>query len=134
MLLLYAQPEMERFAQGTPLFQNVSQRARFVESLAEIIDPDGPLPAQAFITAIISRMDALVKAPMPTILEDLKVDKEITGALLHGSGKLGTLLALADAVENDRNERIGTLLKRLSLSAQNLADCLNAAYGWNSHG
>lgn len=133
MLLLYAQPEMGGRAQGTALFQNVSQRACFVEALAEDIDAEGSLSAQAFITAIISRMDALVKAPMPTILEDLKVDKEITQALLHGSGKLGTLLALAEAVENDRQERVGTLMKRLSLSNENLVKALNAAYG-NSHG
>ena len=133
MLLLYAQPEMGGRAQGTALFQNVSQRACFVEALAEDIDAEGPLSAQAFITAIISRMDALVKAPMPTILEDLKVDKEITQAILHGSGKLGTLLALAEAVENDRQERVGTLMKRLSLSNENLVKALNAAYG-NSHG
>ena len=133
MLLLYAQPEMGGRAQGTALFQNVSQRAGCVEALAEDIAAEGPLSAQAFITAIISRMDALVKAPMPTILEDLKVDKEITQALLHGSGKLGTLLALAEAVENDRQERVGTLMKRLSLSNENLVKALNAAYG-NSHG
>ena len=133
MLLLYAQPEMGGSPQYKPLFQNVSQRARFLESLADALDPNGELPAQAFITGIISRMDALVKAPMPTILEDLNVDKEITSALLHGSGKLGTLLALAEAVENDREERIGTLMKRLSLSNKDLSDSLNAAYGWN-HG
>lgn len=133
MLLLYAQPEMGGSTQGKPLFQNVSQRARFLEALANVLDPDGCLPAQAFITGIVSRMDALVKAPMPTILEDLDVDKEITSALLHGSGKLGTLLALAEAVENDREERIGTLMKRLSLSNKDLTASLNAAYGWN-HG
>jgi EAL and modified HD-GYP domain-containing signal transduction protein len=133
MLLLYAQPEMGGSPQCKPLFQNVSQRARFLESLADVLDPDGELPAQAFITGIISRMDALVKAPMPTILEDLEVDKEITSALLHGSGKLGTLLALAEAVENDREERVGTLMKRLSLSNKDLTNSLNAAYGWD-HG
>ena len=133
MLLLYAQPEMGGSPQCKPLFQNVSQRARFLESLADVLDPDGELPAQAFITGIISRMDALVKAPMPTILEDLEVDKEITSALLHGSGKLGTLLALVEAVENDREERVGTLMKRLSLSNKDLTNSLNAAYGWD-HG
>lgn len=133
MLLLYAQPEMGGSPQCKPLFQNVSQRARFLESLADVLDPEGELPAQAFITGIISRMDALVKAPMPTILEDLEVDKEITSALLHGSGKLGTLLALAEAVENDREERVGTLMKRLSLSNKDLKNSLNAAYGWD-HG
>ena len=133
MLLLYAQPEMGGSPQCKPLFQNVSQRARFLESLADVLDPEGELPAQAFITGIISRMDALVKAPMPTILEDLEVDKEITSALLHGSGKLGTLLALAEAVENDREERVGTLMKRLSLSNKDLTNSLNAAYGWD-HG
>lgn len=134
MLLLYAQPEMGSCEQGSALFQNVSQRARFLESLAETIDPEGPLSGQAFIMGIISRMDALVKAPMPTILEDLQIDREISEAILHGSGKLGTLLALAEAVENDRKERIGILMKRLSLSSKNVADSLNAAYGWMDHG
>lgn len=134
MLLLYAQPEMGRCAQGSALFQNVSQRAKFLEALAEVIDPGGSLPGQAFIMGIISRMDALVKAPMPTILEDLEIDREISNALLHGSGKLGTLLALAEAVENDREERIGILMKRLSLSSKNVADSLSAAYGWMDHG
>lgn len=134
MLLLYAQPEMGRCAQGSALFQNVSQRAKFLEALAEVIDPGGSLPGQAFIMGIISRMDALVKAPMPTILEDLEIDREISNALLHGSGKLGTLLALAEAVENDREERIGILMKRLSLSSKNVADSLSTAYGWMDHG
>lgn len=134
MLLLYAQPEMGRCAQGSALFQNVSQRAKFLEALAEVIDPGGSLPGQAFIMGIISRMDALVKAPMPTILEDLEIDREISNALLHGSGKLGTLLALAEAVENDREERIGILMKRLSLSSKNVADSLCTAYGWMDHG
>ena len=134
MLLLYAQPEMGRGAQGSALFQNVSQRARFLEALAEIVDPAGALPGQAFLMGIISRMDALVKAPMPTILEDLKIDKEISNALLHGSGKLGTLLALAEAVENDREERIGVLMKRLSLSSKDVANSLGTAYGWMDHG
>lgn len=134
MLLLYAQPEMGRCAQGSALFQNVSQRAKFLEALAEVIDSGGSLPGQAFIMGIISRMDALVKAPMPTILEDLEIDREISNALLHGSGKLGTLLALAEAVENDREERIGILMKRLSLSSKNVADSLSAAYGWMDHG
>lgn len=134
MLLLYAQPEMGRCAQGSAFFQNVSQRAKFLEALAEVIDPGGSLPGQAFIMGIISRMDALVKAPMPTILEDLEIDREISNALLHGSGKLGTLLALAEAVENDREERIGILMKRLSLSSKNVADSLSTAYGWMDHG
>lgn len=134
MLLLYAQPEMGRCAQGSALFQNVSQQAKFLEALAEVIDPGGSLPGQAFIMGIISRMDALVKAPMPTILEDLEIDREISNALLHGSGKLGTLLALAEAVENDREERIGILMKRLSLSSKNVADSLSTAYGWMDHG
>ncbi len=134
MLLLYAQPEMGLGGQGSALFQNVSQRARFLESLAEVLDPEGPLPGQAFIMGIISRMDALVKAPMPTILEDLDIDKEISNALLHGSGRLGTLLALAEAVENDRECRLGVLMKRLSLTNKNIADALNSAYGLVEHG
>lgn len=127
MLMLYAQPEMGMHPQESRLFQNVSQRARFLESLAEILDPSGPLPAQAFVTGIISRMDSLMKAPLESIIKDLAVDGEIENALLRGTGKLGTLLALAEAVENGRTDRVETLKNRLSLSKKDVNDCLRAA-------
>lgn len=129
MLLLYAQPEMGRQLRKTALFQNVSQRAKFLEALAKKITAGEALSSQAFLLGIVSRMDALVREPMPKILAELEVDKEISAALLHGSGKLGTLLALAEAVENKRSERLEILMKRLSLSKEDIQECLDEARG-----
>lgn len=129
MLLLYAQPEMGRYFQKNAFFQNVSQRAKFLEALAKKVNSKEAFSSQAFLLGIVSRMDALIREPMPKLLAELEVDQEISNALLHGSGKLGTLLALAEAVENNREERLETLMKRLSLSKEDVLACLNEARG-----
>ncbi|MCK9182261.1 MAG: EAL domain-containing protein [Fibrobacteraceae bacterium] len=134
MLMLYARPEMGENLQSAPLFQNVSQRAKFLESLAVVLDPKGALPAQAFIAGIMSRMDALVKAPLPSILVEFNVDKEIADALLRKEGRLGLLLRLVDAVEGDQRKEVGICVRELGLSSEVLMRCLSAAYGGGSCG
>lgn len=134
MLMLYARPEMGENPQSSPLFQNVSQRAKFLENLAQSIDPQGNLPAKAFILGIMSRMDALVKAPLQTILPEFAVDPDICDALLHKKGRLGLLLRLADAIELDQQNEIRLCTQQLSLSPEMLSQSLNAAYVWAAHG
>jgi EAL and modified HD-GYP domain-containing signal transduction protein len=134
MLMLYARPEMGDTPQTSPLFQNASQRAKFLENLAFAVDPHGELPAKAFITGIMSRMDALVKAPLQTILPEFGVDEEISEALLHKTGRLGCLLRLADAIELDQPQEIRFCTEQLSLTPETLSQSLNAAYVWAAHG
>lgn len=130
ILMLYARLEIGEEIRSSPLFQNASQRAKFLENLAEVIEPEGELPGKAFITGLVSRMDALVKAPLKSIVTELILDQEIALALLERKGVLGTLLNLADAVEKDNVEEIKKETSLLSLSSNDLSRSLNMAYAW----
>ena len=131
MLMLYARPEMGMTPQSSPLFQNASHRAKFLEILARVVSgTDNDLPAKAFMVGLISRMDALVGAPLESILTESSADEDIREALLQRSGRLGKLLQLADAVEQDDQQKILVLLKDLKISSTLLNRCVNDAYTW----
>ena len=82
------------------------------------------LPAKAFMVGLISRMDALVGAPLESILTESGADEDIREALLQRSGRLGKLLQLADAVEQDDQQKILVLLKDLKISSTLLNRCV----------
>jgi len=130
LLLLYSRPEMGDSPQSSPLFQNASHRARFLENLGKAIDPEGDLAAKAFIVGLMSRMDALFKMPFQNILPSLSVDKDIQEALLLKKGRLGLLLRLADAVELDLHREIRICSEELGLSSEVLTQCIHDAYIW----
>ena len=129
MLMLYARPELGMTPQSSPLFQNASHRAKFLECLARSMDGDNDdFCAKAFMVGLISRMDALVRAPLETILTDVSTDDEMQGALLNRSGRLGVLLRLADSVELDDRAGIRTCLNDLKLTFAQLQLCINETY------
>ena len=133
MLMLYARPELGMTPQSSPLFQNATHRAKFLESLARTIDGnDDDFCAKAFMAGLISRMDALVRAPLETILPDAPADDEMQDALLNRSGRLGTLLRLADAVELDDRDSIRASLAELGLSFAQLKLCINETYNFSN--
>lgn len=129
-MLLYARPEMGESPQSSPLFQNATHRARFLENLGKAIDPKSDFSAKAFIVGLMSRMDALFKMPFQNILPSLSVDKDIQEALLYKNGRLGLLLRLADAVELDLQREILACSKELALSPDLLTLCIHDAYIW----
>lgn len=131
LLMLYARPEMGMTPQASPLFQNASHRAKFLENLARAMDSENDeFCAKAFMVGLISRMDALVRAPLETILPDAPTDDEMQEALLNRTGRLGTLLRLADAVELDDRELIQLNAEELGISSLQLKVCVNDSYSW----
>ena len=131
MLMLYARPELGISPQSSPLFQSAAHRAKFLEIVAKVIEPANPLfAAKAFMVGLISRMDALVRAPLETILPESPADDEMSESLLNRKGRLGTLLRLADAVELDDREAILMAIEELKISTKQLNRCINEAYSW----
>lgn len=131
ILMLYARPEMGITPQSSPLFQSASHRAKFLELLARVVSgSDDDLPAKAFMVGLISRMDALVGASLESILKESSADEEMHTALLKRTGRLGILLQLADAVEQDEQARVQDILNKLNMSSTLLNRCVNDAYTW----
>jgi EAL and modified HD-GYP domain-containing signal transduction protein len=87
---------------SNPLMQYAALRGRFLELLVERLHTsDKALLDQAFITGLISVLPAALGLPMREILEELATDNDVRLALLHREGRLGRLLALLDAYDNN---------------------------------
>lgn len=133
MLMLYARPELGISPQSSPLFQSAAHRAKFLEIVAKVLAPkDSLFAAKAFMVGLISRMDALVRAPLETILPESPADDELSDALLNRQGRLGILLQLADAIELDDRSAILMTLEELHISSKQLNRCISEAYSWTN--
>ncbi len=135
MLLLYSRMDLNEDsyskAQESPLFRNVSHRAKFMENVALATEPTGlHFAADAFLVGILSRLDALSQVPLDSSLPVLSLEKPILDALLKHQGKLGLLLRLTEAVESDNQREITTCLQELSVSVKTLHECEQEAFAW----
>ncbi|NLD68480.1 MAG: EAL domain-containing protein [Limnobacter sp.] len=98
-LLLYS-CDNQRPARRDPLVQQVGTRARTMELVAADWRPDDErLGAQAFMTGMLSKVDALFGMPLAEALKDLPLAAPIRAALLERDGRLGALLQLCEARE-----------------------------------
>jgi len=80
------------------LFINSLYRAHLLQDLASSLY-DSSISNKAFITGMLSLIDALLDMDMSDILVSLNLDEEITAAIAERKGQLGELLLLAEALE-----------------------------------
>ena len=98
-LLLYADSE-GRPMHADPLMQQVGVRARMMELLAQRWRPEERrLGEQAFLTGMLSRIDALFGMPLREVVGNLPLTDSVRGALLERAGPLGHLLSVCEARE-----------------------------------
>ncbi len=85
-------------------------RARMCEKLAEAMKL-GDSADQFFLVGLFSLLDTMLSRPMEEIVESLNLTPEITNALLHRQGVLGSVLACVMAYERRdwNNVNCGTL-------------------------
>lgn len=88
-------------ADGTPtaLMTLAATRGRLMELIAEHTPGHESLRDQAFITGIMSLLDALLDSPMEEILQQVNLGLPIHEALLARRGPLGEMLALVESLE-----------------------------------
>ncbi len=82
----------------SPLLQLAAARGKFLELLSS-----GHKTAEdnAFMTGILSLMDALLGMPLAEIVGGLPIAGEVRDALFERGGSLGRMLMLAEALERD---------------------------------
>ena len=99
-------------------------RARLCQLIAEHID----VPADAaFTVGLLSGVAELLAEPIEELAPRLPVTKEIAAALVDGSGRLGTVLRLAQAYERSDLPA----LAEAPMSAPELARAYLSALGWS---
>ena len=114
----------------TPLMQLAATRGRLMELMAASWRDEG-LADRAFMTGIMSLMEALLSTPIAEILAPLPVADEVAAALLERSGRLGAMLDVVEVIEGrDTRALIDVLgpLKPLSVNA--VEEAHRAALAW----
>ena len=107
------------------------QRGRMCEILA-LASGKGVEAKPAFMTGLLSLIDALLDQPLDEILNQLPLQAEIRGALLHQEGLLGQLLELAVAYEQAQWHRVSLLGQALAIESPRIGQSYQLAMQWSS--
>jgi c-di-GMP-related signal transduction protein len=111
--------------QGSDEQLNIAMvRARMAELMAMALEPR--LADRAFTVGLVSALDLLLQAPLPTIVAGLSLDPELEDALLGHRGALGGVLS--DVLAWEVGGRQSELRSGLGLSE--VAKCYLHALAW----
>lgn len=127
-LLLFAHRDSQRFPD--PLAIMAASRGRFMELLAQAGEGVAVPADQAFMTGVMSLLEAVLEIPMERIAEELSLAQPIRQALLERSGPLGDLLNLMECVECCDMACLNTQLAMLGLSLDTLTAAEIEAMTW----
>lgn len=130
-LLLYTPQQDE--GGYSPLLQLVARRGRLMELLAQHHNEnDRDFHDRAFMTGILSLLDALLDRPLIEVIDLVNPADQITDALLHKTGNLGELLALAEMTELGQFDHAGAILENLGLAVKDLMGAQVEALRWSN--
>lgn len=93
-----------------PVLQTAAVRGQMMEELVGALGWPA-LRDRAFMVGMLSLVDTLFHQPMMVVLNLLNLEESVQNALLHRSGKLGTLLRLVEVSENADGEAAMALLQ-----------------------
>jgi EAL and modified HD-GYP domain-containing signal transduction protein len=103
-------------------------RARFAEGLANI---DGKVDTgKAFLTGLMSLMDAILDEPIASVMEKLPLAKEIKDALVEHSGKLAEYLTLIKYYETAQWQKANQAMNDLGIAPEKVPDAYHTAVQW----
>jgi len=94
------------------------------------LDRTSDLVESAFLTGILSLLDALYEIPMENVVESLNLSNEVAAALLCREGELGTLLHLAERLEKTDFTTVQQILDLTGISLDQLLAAQLDAFNW----
>lgn len=119
--------------ENSPLLEMAAVRGRLMELLMMEITGLHRTSDQveaAFLTGILSLLDALYETSMQYVVLTLNLSEEMSLALLERKGELGQLLLLAERLEKAEFANVQQLLDRLSISLDQLLEAQLDAFNW----
>lgn len=124
-LLFTAQISTDKPAE---LLRMAMTRACFAEGLAGL---SSNVPQdKAYLTGMMSLMDAILDEPIQSVMEKLPLAAEIKVALVERSGVLATYISLIECYENADWEQATQLINTLKLPANKIPDTYHHAVQW----
>lgn len=124
-LLFTAQVSSDKPAE---LMRMSMTRARFAEGLAQMhgkVDT-----AKAFLTGLMSLMDAILDEPIESVMNKLPLAKEIKDALVGQSGVLADYIKLIQFYEAAQWQEANQAISKLQLPADQVPDAYHTAVQW----
>jgi len=122
-------------ATENPLVDMAAVRGGFMEQMATAcprLRSNREAPDQAFMTGILSLLESLYDIPMGQIAEELNLSEEVQQALVDREGVYGSLLALAEALEQVDFSTASALLETLSIPYNTVMEAQLKAYNWQA--
>lgn len=105
-------------------------RARFAEGLAQI---QGKVDtAKAFLTGLMSLMDAILDEPIESVMSKLPLAKEIKEALIEKQGILADYMQLIQFYETGNWQEANNVIARMQLPAEQVPDAYHTAIQWTN--
>jgi EAL and modified HD-GYP domain-containing signal transduction protein len=104
-------------------------RAKFCELVAQDI------PAQldisiAFLTGLLSMIDAILDEEMASVLEKLPLSQDIKDPLLTKKGVLAALIKLVEFIERAQWDKTSIVMEKLKLDKDKVVEHYNQAVNW----
>jgi EAL and modified HD-GYP domain-containing signal transduction protein len=113
----------------TELINSAMARAKFCELVAT--DISAPVDTSiAFLTGLLSLIDAILDESLETILEKLPLAQEIKEPLLTKKGVLAELIQLLAFIEHAQWEKTTILMKKLGIEKEKVIKDYNEALAW----
>ena len=103
-------------------------RARFCEELAAIQGKTDS--SKAFLTGLMSLMDAILDESIESVMEKLPLASEIKQALTEKKGILAGFIALIEAYESAHWKNANIIIEKLGLEKDKVPTAYHTAVQW----
>lgn len=124
-VLFTAQVSSEKPAE---LMRLAMTRAKFAEGIATMHRKTDV--AKAFLTGMMSLMDAILDEPMTSVMSKLPLSKDIKDALVENEGLLAEYLGLVKCYEQALWQAANVAIEKLGLDGKLLPDAYHEAVQW----
>jgi len=111
------------------LINTAMARAKFCELIAS--DINAPIDTSiAFLTGLLSLIDAILDEELESVLEKLPLAPEIKESLLTKKGTLAVLISLAELIQHAEWDKINLVMEKLGLEKEKVVKDYNQALAW----
>jgi c-di-GMP-related signal transduction protein len=117
----------------SPLLETAAVRGRLMELLVQLVPNSGGKDAadRAFIAGVLSLIDVLFEVSMEELVAKLNLVDDVRHALLHRSGNLGSLLQMAEKLEQADFVGVKRHLDQTSLTLDQLLGAQLETIAWS---
>ncbi len=113
----------------TELIKLAMTRAKFCELVVEKMTT--PLDSSiAFLTGLLSMIDAILDEKLESVLEKLPLTAEIKDPLLTRKGVMAAIIKLVEFIEHAQWDKTGIVIEKLKLKKEDVVKSYNQALTW----